>query len=180
MTACWCRLTQPEKRRRKKANGGGSGSMAEAWPRGRSGARGASLGYRRPADQRGSRGTSLLEDVDTPIFGDPSWAEFSHLSGSVPLTQTRRSMTQKNRSPEVSRGRGWRRDRTVSCCHSARFSSARSLRKRQTARSQRSMTASRSSTVPVVTRTVYSGLFRLPTPRFSRTWSDCGERQEES
>jgi hypothetical protein len=102
---------------------------------------------------------------------------FTMMSGSVHLTQTRRSMTQKNRSPEVSRGRGWRRDRTVSCYRSARFSSARSLRKRQTARSQRSMRASRSSMVPVVTRTVYSGLFRLPTPRFSRTWWDCGERQ---
>ena len=27
--ACWCRLTQPERRKRKKATGGGSGSMAE-------------------------------------------------------------------------------------------------------------------------------------------------------
>jgi hypothetical protein len=27
------------------------------------------------------RGTSLLEVVDTPIFGDPSSAEFSYLTG---------------------------------------------------------------------------------------------------
>jgi hypothetical protein len=68
MTACWRRLTQPEKRRRKAASGGGSGSMGKACPRGRPGSRGASLGYRRPADRgRGSRGTSLLEGVDPPI-----------------------------------------------------------------------------------------------------------------
>src|SRR4029450_10651873 len=29
MTACWCRLIQPENSRRKKVSGGGSESMAE-------------------------------------------------------------------------------------------------------------------------------------------------------
>jgi hypothetical protein len=39
MTACWRRLTQPEKTRSKKARGEGSESMAEACPRHRSGSR---------------------------------------------------------------------------------------------------------------------------------------------
>jgi hypothetical protein len=33
MTARWCRLTQPEKRRSKNVSGGGSGFMAEACSR---------------------------------------------------------------------------------------------------------------------------------------------------
>src|SRR5258708_6123755 len=69
MTACWCRLTQPEKRRRKKESGGGSGSMAEACPRRRSGSRGASLGYRRPPDRAEvPEAQASSEGVDTPIF----------------------------------------------------------------------------------------------------------------
>src|SRR5712692_3140726 len=81
---------------------------------------------------------------------------FTMMSALVHLAQTRRSMTQKNRSTEVSRRRGWRRDRTMSCCRSARFSSARSPRKRQKARNQRSTRASLSGMVPVVARTVCS------------------------
>ena len=43
--------------------------------------KGAIVGNRRLRSRRGSRGTSLLEGADTPIFGDPSSAEFSHLTG---------------------------------------------------------------------------------------------------
>src|SRR6266852_559221 len=79
MTACWCRLTQPEKERRKKASGGGSGSMAEACPRGRPGSRGASLRYRRPADQAEVPEAQASSKASTRLlFGDPSSAEFSH------------------------------------------------------------------------------------------------------
>src|SRR6266852_3850119 len=49
--ACWCRLTQPEKRRRKKASGGGSGCMAKACPRDRPRFKGCEPGERRPADR---------------------------------------------------------------------------------------------------------------------------------
>jgi hypothetical protein len=48
-------------------------AMAEACPRGRPGSRGASLGHRRP---------SLLEASTRLFFGDPSSAEFPHLTGS--------------------------------------------------------------------------------------------------
>ena len=49
--------------------GGGSGSMAEACPRGGPGSRGASLGYRRPPDRAEvPEAQASSEGVDTPIF----------------------------------------------------------------------------------------------------------------
>jgi hypothetical protein len=51
MTACWCRLTQPETSRRKKVSGGGSESMPKRDRGAAPGSRGASLAYRRPADR---------------------------------------------------------------------------------------------------------------------------------
>jgi hypothetical protein len=53
--------------------------MAEACPRAAPGSRGASLGYRRPADRVEVPEAQGSEDVDTPIFRkDPSSPEFSH------------------------------------------------------------------------------------------------------
>src|SRR5712692_9353208 len=83
MAACWCRLTQPEKSRRKKPSGGDSGSMAEACPKGRPGSRGASLEYRRLADRAEVPEAQASSKASTRLlFGDPSSAEFSHLSPS--------------------------------------------------------------------------------------------------
>src|SRR5687767_1412256 len=92
MTACWCGLTQPEKRRRKKPRGGGGESMAKACPRGRPGSRGPSLvivspqiGTRLPRQQS-------LRKRSTRLFVDtPSSAEFSHLTGWVDRVGRRRS-----------------------------------------------------------------------------------------
>ena len=46
--------------------------------------------------------------------------------------QSRRNITQKNRSETANRGCGCLRLKTVSCCRSARFSSRRSRRERKT------------------------------------------------
>ena len=57
--------------------------MAEACPRGRPGSRGASLGYRRPADRAEVPEAQASSKASTrPFFGDPSSAEFSHLTGA--------------------------------------------------------------------------------------------------
>src|SRR6266851_10071572 len=100
--ACWCRLTQPEKRRRKKASGGGSGSMAEACPRGRPGSRAASLGYRRPADRAEVPEAQASSKASTRLFfGDPSSPEFSHLTALV--ADNLQFSGTVNRAPLLSR-----------------------------------------------------------------------------
>src|SRR5262245_13716588 len=48
MTACWCRLIQPENNRRKKVSGDGSGSMAGSLPQCRAPFDGFEIGHLRP------------------------------------------------------------------------------------------------------------------------------------
>src|SRR5262245_7891235 len=80
MTACCCRWTQPAKTSTRKASGGGSESMAQACPRGRSGSRRG-----RFAIMRHQRSGRVLERDAflrlrrlRRLSRDPASAEFSH------------------------------------------------------------------------------------------------------
>src|ERR1700736_5636938 len=78
MTACCCRLTQPETRRTKNANGGGSEFIGKH-ARGAPPVQGVQSGDR--LGPRFSRHTLPSTASMRPMFGDPSSAEFSHRTG---------------------------------------------------------------------------------------------------